>query len=84
VVQAARKHLAERLDVSPAEVTVIEVEETYWEDETLGCPRPPGQYPDRAYPQLIPGYRVVLQVGGTRYEYHSGLLWLIYCGTIPG
>ncbi|MFW6135919.1 MAG: hypothetical protein ACOC7N_03765 [Chloroflexota bacterium] len=82
IVAAARQHLAERLGVPLEEVEVVSVEEAMWEDETLGCPRPPGNYPDRAYPGPSPGYRIVLAAGGVDYEYHSGRLWLIFCGEV--
>ncbi len=84
IVAAARQHLAERLGVPLEAVEVVSVEEALWEDDTLGCPRPPGNYPDRAYPGPMPGYRIVLAVEGVRYEYHSGGLWLIFCGEVSG
>lgn len=84
IVTLARQHLAERLDVPLEAVEVVTVEEEWWDDDTLGCPRPPGNYPDRAYPGPIPGYRIVLAVEGVQYEYRSGRRWLLFCGIVRG
>jgi len=82
IVALARQHLAGRLGVPIERVEVVSVEETEWEDDTLGCPRPPGNYPDRAYPGPIPGYRIILAAQGVQYEYHSGRMWLVFCGMV--
>jgi hypothetical protein len=60
IVRIAVEHLAETLDVPRDQIEVVRVEDAYWEDKTLGCPRPPGKYPDRAYPKPIPGYLILL------------------------
>ena len=83
IVALARQDLAKRLGVSLEAVEVVKVEKVWWEDDTLGCPRPPGNYPDRAYPGPIPGYRILLAVEGVQYEYRSGTLWLAFCSTPP-
>ena len=82
IVALAREHLAQRLDVPLDAVEVVSVEEEWWDDETLGGPRPPGNYPDRAYPGPIPGYRIILAAEGVQYEYRSGRVWLIFCGMV--
>lgn len=79
ILSLAREHLAEKLGAPLEAVAVVSVEEALWDDDTLGCPRPPGKYPDRAYPGPIPGYRILLAVEGVQYEYHSDRLWLIFC-----
>lgn len=84
IVALARRHLAERLGISVEEIKVVSVDEERWENETLDCPRPPGHTPDRAYPGPISGYRIVLAFEAAQYEYHSGRLWLIFCGKING
>jgi hypothetical protein len=67
LVTAARADLAQRLGVPEAEITVYSVEEVQWPDGSLGCPKP-----GMAYIQVItPGFRVILQVEGTKYEYHT-------------
>lgn len=49
------------------EVTVVVAESVTWSDGSLGCPRP-GQIYTQA---LVPGYRVVLRVGGDEMAYHA-------------
>jgi hypothetical protein len=56
-------------DYPPEEIKVISVEEVVWPDTSLGCPEP-GKF----YAQvLVPGYRVILEVGGRRVEVHTDL-----------
>lgn len=67
-VDVAVADLAERLDVDPADIEVVSVEEVTWPDGALGCPEP-----GMAYTQaLVDGSRIVLSVDDTEYEYHSG------------
>jgi hypothetical protein len=58
---------ANRAGVDASEVTAISAEAVTWADGSLGCPSP-GQ----AYTQaLVPGYRVILDVGGDEVSYHA-------------
>lgn len=67
VVELARQHLADKLKVNVESITVVEVKETEWSDSSLGCPQP-----DMNYLQVItPGYQVILEAQGQRYEYHT-------------
>jgi hypothetical protein len=67
LVAAARTDLDQRLGVPEGEIAVISVEAVEWRDGSLGCPAP-----GMAYIQVItPGFRVILQVGGIEYEYHT-------------
>lgn len=67
VVDLARAALAQELGITRDAVTLVSVEATDWNDSSLGCPKE-GQ----AYLQVItPGYRIVLEAKGNRYEYHS-------------
>lgn len=67
-VDIAVADLAERLDVDPADIEVVSIEEVTWPDGSLGCPEP-----GMAYTQaLVDGSRIVLSVDDTEYEYHSG------------
>jgi len=67
LIAAARTDLARRLGVPEGEIVVISVEAVEWRDGSLGCPAP-----GMAYIQVItPGFRVILQVGGIEYEYHT-------------
>ena len=49
-------------------ITVVSVDEVTWRDGSIGCPEPGMGYTQA----LVPGIRVVLELDGTRYEYHSG------------
>jgi hypothetical protein len=60
--------LAAKLSVAPEAITVKSVEPIEWPDASLGCPQP-----GMMYAQVItPGYRIVLEVDGKSYEYHTG------------
>ncbi|HEY3005474.1 MAG TPA: hypothetical protein VGJ44_24220 [Kribbellaceae bacterium] len=60
--------LARRLGVGSDAISVVSVEEVTWPDGSLGCPEP-----GMAYTQMLEdGQRIVLEHGGTSYEYHSG------------
>lgn len=51
------------------EITVVSVEYTEWPDSSLGNPQP-----DMAYAQVItPGFKMLLEVSGQQYEYHTDL-----------
>jgi hypothetical protein len=66
-VQLAIEDLAGQLGVEPEEIRLISVEAMEWSDASLGCPQP-----DMMYAQVItPGYKVVLEAQGERYEYHT-------------
>ncbi|MGA9349783.1 MAG: hypothetical protein WBW48_13395 [Anaerolineae bacterium] len=66
-IALAKEDLAGRLGVALEKITALEVEAVEWPDTSLGCPQP-----GRMYAQVItPGYRIILKVGGERYEYHS-------------
>ena len=67
-VKAAVADLSTQLGVSESEVEVVSVQEVTWSDASMGCPQPGMNYTQ----QLVNGQLVVLSVGGTRYEYHSG------------
>jgi hypothetical protein len=63
------------LGISNEEIEVVEVEEVEWPDTSLGCPEP-----GMVYAQVIvPGWRVVMRVGGKVYEYHSGGRYGVLC-----
>ncbi|NPV07244.1 MAG: hypothetical protein HPY83_04680 [Anaerolineae bacterium] len=63
----ARADLARRLGVPESQVEVLEVHPVEWPDASLGCPEP-----GKVYAAVItPGFRILLQVAGRRYEYRS-------------
>jgi hypothetical protein len=59
--------LATHLGVEREGVSVVSAEATIWNDGSLGCPRP-GEFYTQA---LVPGYRVILETNGKRYNYHA-------------
>ncbi len=67
LVSKCRADLAARLEVAADEVKVASVEEVTWSDASLGCPKPGMDYTMA----LVPGYRIVLEVAGEQYEYHT-------------
>jgi hypothetical protein len=61
-------HLSDDVGQPAAAVRVERVERVTWPDGALGCPEP-----GMAYTQaLVDGYRVILTVGGQRYDYRVG------------
>jgi hypothetical protein len=67
VTRLSQQDLAQKLGVSLNDIRVVSVEETTWSDGSLGCPQP-----GKVYAQVItPGFRVVFEANGQRYEYHT-------------
>jgi hypothetical protein len=60
--------LAARQGVQQAAITTVSAEEVTWRSGAIGCPQPGFNYTQA----LVPGTRVILELDGTRYEYHSG------------
>ena len=76
LVQLAKADLAQRLSISTDQVSLVETTEAEWSDSSLDCPQP-----GISYLQVItPGYRILLEVNGTQYEYHSNrATYVVYC-----
>ena len=75
---AATTYLAAQLDIPSDEVTVLSFEAVEWPDASLGCPEP-----GIMYAQVVsPGYRFLLQAGGTEYEVHTDVTGqeVVMCG----
>ena len=76
--ETAIADLAAREGVDPAAITTVSVENVTWRNSSVGCPEPGLNY----LQQLVDGVRVVLELDGTRFEYHSGgNMPLFYCAT---
>ena len=59
---------ARAFNVDPATITVISEDEVEWSSSALGCPKP-----DMMYLTVItPGFKIVIEQGGTQYSYHAG------------
>lgn len=73
--QLAVADLAAHLSIAVDAITVVSVEEVEWNDASLGCPKP-----GMMYAQVItPGHRIVLEVDGKIYEYHTGGGGIVRC-----
>ncbi len=59
--------LAGNLTLDVSDVEIVSVEAVEWPDSSLGCPKPGQNY----LMVITPGYLVVLEAGGERYEYHT-------------
>lgn len=58
---------AGRVGIDPSAVQVVSVQASEWPDTSLGCPKP-GMF----YAQAVtPGYLIVLEAAGQRFEYHA-------------
>jgi len=67
IVARAVNDAATRAGVEPTAVTVVSAEAVTWPNGAAGCPKPDFMYTD----VLTPGYRVVVEVGGTTYDYRG-------------
>ncbi len=69
ITQLAIADLAERLGIEGAdEIVVVIAEDVTWRNGSLGCPEPGMSYTQA----LVDGFRVILEVEGAQYPYHSG------------
>lgn len=62
-----RQDLAQRLGVDPEAIEVVTKEAVEWPNGAMGCPAPGAVYTQA----IVPGFRMVLEVEGERYEYHT-------------
>lgn len=67
MVQKAIDDLAQQLQIEPSEITVGQAQAVEWNDSSLGCPRPDGNY----LQVITPGYRIELLAEGQLYRYHT-------------
>jgi len=59
--------LAQRLDLDPAQISVIAVEAIDWPDACLGI-----HLPERMCAMVVtPGYKIILEAQGKQYEFHT-------------
>jgi hypothetical protein len=82
IVQAAVDDAASRAGVDPGAVTVVSAEAMTFPSGALGCPQPGQMYTDA----LTPGYTVVVEAGGTRYNYRASVKGgnVRWCENPPG
>ena len=66
-IQQAQNDLAQKLGLTPDAIRLVSAEAVEWRDTSLGCPQP-----GMMYAQVItPGFRLLFEVEGERYEYHT-------------
>jgi hypothetical protein len=82
VVQQAVDDAATRAGVDAAAVAVVSADSVTWPNGAAGCPKMGFLYTD----VITPGYRVVVEAGGTTYDYRgsqrSGAV--TWCENPPG
>ncbi len=75
LVDQARNDVAARAGVPPEAVGIVRVEAVEWPDTSLGCPQP-----GMLYAQVMtPGYLIILEAAGKRYEFHTDRQRLVLC-----
>lgn len=67
LIETAKNDLAERLDLSVDEVSLVTVEPEVWNDSSLGCPAPGIDY----LMVLVKGFRITLEGDSESYTYHT-------------
>lgn len=65
--EEAQQALADALGISLDAITLVEVEEVEWPNACLGLPEPG----EMCAEVLTPGFRLVFEAGGERYEAHT-------------
>jgi hypothetical protein len=66
-IDYAIQDLANRLNIAPEEITLVDMVEVIWRDGSLGCPKPGMMYTQA----LVEGRRIRLSAGERIYHYHS-------------
>ena len=67
LIEKAKADLVNRLVVSANEIRLVEATSVTWPDSSLGCPQE-----GMVYTQVLtPGYLILLEYGGTTFEYHA-------------
>lgn len=67
LLEAIVADAAQRSGVETDQIEVITAEAVTWSDGSIGCPEPGMMYTQA----LVPGYRVVLDVGGEELNFHA-------------
>ena len=67
LVILAKFDLSLRMGVDVEDIVTISIEETLFDDASLGVPQPGAQYEA----VITPGYIILLEADGETYEYHA-------------
>ena len=68
-VTLATLSLAETLQVTEAQISLISLQSVTWRSGALGCPKPGMMYTQA----LVPGVLVLFKVGESVYRYHASV-----------
>ena len=76
LIEKAKADLSQRISIQASQINVLEAEEVFWPDSSLGCPQP-----GTTYDQIqVPGYLIVLQANDEEFEYHANIHnYVLYC-----
>ena len=80
VIDTALDDAMKQTGLARDELEVVSAAAVTWPDGSLGCPKP-----DVVYTQApVPGYRVVIQAGGSLLNYHANEKGRVFlCPSIP-
>lgn len=67
LIARVKEDAAKNTNVRPSDVRVLSVEAVIWPDRRLGCE----ETGDRAADEPIPGFRIEVDAGGARMQYHT-------------
>ena len=67
IISQVRNDLSQKTGVSLEKIRILEVEAVEWPDSSLGCGEPGAVY----LPVITPGFRILLEVDGQIYSYHT-------------
>lgn len=76
LIEKAKADLAQRLSIPAARINTLESKGVFWPDASLGCPQS-----DTTYTKVLtPGYLILLESGGNKFEYHADIRnYIFYC-----
>ena len=76
LIEKAKADLSQRLSIPASRINAIETKGVFWPDASLGCSQPGTTYTQ----VLTPGYLILLESGGNKFEYHANLQnYVFYC-----
>jgi hypothetical protein len=67
IVSLVKNDLKEKTGVGLEKIHILEIEAVEWPDSSLGCGQPGEVY----MPVITPGFRILLEVDGQVYSYHT-------------
>jgi hypothetical protein len=74
-IAEAKAELSDELRVLEETIALVRSEAVDWSDSSLGCAEPGQSYAE----VVTPGYRIILAVDETRYEFHTDQQRMFLC-----